>query len=543
MQPVNISGFLGANTSLDPKLLPDGVGVVSTNQRPGKGDLRPWKVPLQVATVPTATQRKTIWRMGQDTANDAQYWLSWTTIVHAIRGFDPSDPTERTYFTGSGTPKWTDNVIGLAGTPYPVATRELAVPAPTTALTATQNTAGTGTDETWYYVHTFVNDKGWESAPSPSSAALTAKPGAIIDLTSLEAAPAGAYGITLRRIYKTKTSASGATEFYFLREIASGLTSTQDDARALGADVLPTGGQGTGSSWVPPPADAHSLTAMWNGMAAVLSGKSVRPCEPYALYAYPLRYEIALQHTGVALAVWGQRLLALTTGDPVLITGSDPMALDDEPTKIMQPCMSAAAVQSFPNGVAWASPNGAWWLGDDGSYNLLENVIDADTWSAMNPSTMIFGRHKELPLLFIFYNDGSKKGLVVDLRNRGSVYPLASGYDAVFRDPISGAMYVLDGGNVQRWDGGSTFMTATHRTKAMRQRAALSFGAVQVVASSYPVTLKVWGGGVLKADRSVPSDKPVRLKDGRAEEWQVEASSTGAVQAIRLANSLTDFKR
>jgi hypothetical protein len=113
----------------------------------------------------------------------------------------------------------------------------------------------------------------------------------------------------------------------------------------------------------------------------------------------------------------------------------------------------------------------------------------------------------------------------------------------VFRDPISGAMYVLDGGNVQRWDGGATFMTATHRSKALRQRAAVSFGAVQVVASSYPVTLKVWGGGALKVDRTVSSDKPVRCKDGRAEEWQVEVASSGAVQAVRLAAAIGDLKQ
>ena len=42
---VDIIAFLGQATTLDPMLLPDGVGTVSLNQRPGFADLRPWNLP------------------------------------------------------------------------------------------------------------------------------------------------------------------------------------------------------------------------------------------------------------------------------------------------------------------------------------------------------------------------------------------------------------------------------------------------------------------------------------------------------------------
>ena len=79
------AGFQGENRAIHPKLLNEAVGVKSVNQKPGRGDLRPWKTPLQVATVPAG--RKTIYRMGRDVANEADYWLSWTGVVHAVRGF------------------------------------------------------------------------------------------------------------------------------------------------------------------------------------------------------------------------------------------------------------------------------------------------------------------------------------------------------------------------------------------------------------------------------------------------------------------------
>ena len=73
---VTVSGFSGAVNAPHPKLLPETVGTVSWNQKPGRGDFRPWRDPLDVATVPAG--RKTIYRFGRDVAEDGRYWMSWT---------------------------------------------------------------------------------------------------------------------------------------------------------------------------------------------------------------------------------------------------------------------------------------------------------------------------------------------------------------------------------------------------------------------------------------------------------------------------------
>lgn len=539
---LDVRGFLGANLALDPTLLSDMVGVDSVNQWPGKDDLRPWKQPLQVATVPSAPQRRTIWRMGQDVSSDTNYWLSWTSVVHAVRDFDPDDTTERTLFTGSGSPKWTNNSIALASPPYPTATRELAVPAPISAPLVSENTPGTGDDETWYYVHTFVNDIGWESAPSPPSAPIVAKPGAIIDITSLESAPSGNYGITLRRIYKGKTGASGNTEFFFLREIAVGNTSTQDDARALG-EVLPTGGQGAGSSWLPLPATAKGLTEMWNGMLAAIVERSVRICEPYHGYAWPLKYEIQTMHPPVALAVWNQSLGILTTGDVLVANGSSPEAFDDEPTKILEPCASATGVVMYREGFVWPSPSGYQWFGEGGHRNLTLNLLDRQAWKALNPASIVASRH--LGLLVASYDDGVvKKGFVLDPRNPTGLYWLSSGYDAMFRDPLTDELYVLEGGNIKKWNAGAALMTASFRSKQFELPADHSFAWCRVVAAAYPVTVKVWRDGTLVFDRAIIGKRAVRLPQGRGRRWQIEASgNAGAVQLVRLATSAEELRQ
>ena len=85
MSIIRFAGFLGENRALEPKLLPNTVGTRSLNAKPGRGDLRPWKAPLNKTTVPGG--RKTIFRMGRDVVSDTNYWLSWPTIVHVAGGW------------------------------------------------------------------------------------------------------------------------------------------------------------------------------------------------------------------------------------------------------------------------------------------------------------------------------------------------------------------------------------------------------------------------------------------------------------------------
>ena len=145
---LTFAGFAGANSAVNPRLLPDGVGVRSVNQRPGRGDLRPWRTPANVAAVPAG--RKSIYRMGRDVPADGTFWLSFAQPgVDAVRSLTADDPSERTFFSlGPGlAPVWTDNTIGLATQPYPTLTFRLGVPAPETQPQVSFITTGTGTTE------------------------------------------------------------------------------------------------------------------------------------------------------------------------------------------------------------------------------------------------------------------------------------------------------------------------------------------------------------------------------------------------------------
>lgn len=543
---INLIGFSGANLAEHPRALPETVGVSIIDAEPGHSDLRAMRAAVTVATVPTSAQRKTIYRLGRDVVSDTNYWFSWSTIVHAIRGFDGDDPTERTYFTGSGTPKWTDNAIGLSGgPPYPQGTRELSVPAPTIAPQIAMGTDGTGTASTNFYVETFVNDLGWESAPGPVSSGIAMKPGAIINIgntIALEAAPAGSYGINRRRLYRTQTGTTGSADFFFLRELAIATTSTTDDARTLGSLLVTAG-------WIPPPAAGFGIIALWGGMTALLAGKRILFSEPNKPYTYPEKYDIPTLDTPLATSSWEQNLLVLTTGRPVLCQGTGPESMDDSRLALSQPLASVASVVSFGHGVCWASNEGLAYAGAAGQANVILGVLTPRQWKAMVPTTMVAGRYGRFYVCS--YNDGiSRKAFMLDPLAPSGIWFLSSGFDACYYDELADALFVLEGGNVRKFDAG-TQLVAKFTSKRFLQTTPRNFSMAKVVATTYPVTLIVtarWvdAAGTAQSNvetRTVLNDLAFTLKDGfMADDWQIEVQAPESVQAVRLAMDARDLK-
>lgn len=539
MPLAQLTGFLGANLKAHERFLPDGVGVMSLNQKPSEeGDLRPWRIPLAIGGIVANAGWKTIYRMGRDVATAGAYWLGWTTVVHAIRAFDASDPTERTAFTGSGSPKWTDNIQALASTPYPTAARELAVPQPTVAPGVTLNTdASTGTARQLYYVYTRVNDIGWESAPSPPVLAPLAKPGATLNLTISESVPAGNYGVNRVRWYRTQVVAGTAdAEYLFLREYAIGASGMLDDARELG-EKLAT------ETWLSLETTATWLTYCWNQFAAALVGKAVRFCEPNEIYAWPLEYEYTLSSTPIALAAFAGRLLALTSDGGELFTGIHPDSMDQKPMAIA-PIVAERSLVVGERFAIWAADDGLYYYGAEEGYRCLTSgCMKADQWRALVPSTIVgsYFTMGDRPLYIGFYNDGALKGFVVDPANPLGIYFLSTGYSAAYWDKLLRKLFVLDGSTVKQWDAGASFMTATFKGKVHRQ-IAYTEGEWFELLGKGTATLKVWTDEVNAPDnalvqrmsRTVATGEG-RLPDGTGgRDWQMEVSTATSVQGVVL---------
>lgn len=544
MQPIRLGPFLGANKALTPKLLPAGLGVNSNNQRPVRGDLRPWKEPLPVKAVSGST--KTIHLLGRDSVADALIWLVWTTIVHAVRGFNADDTTKRTYYTGSGAPKVTNNVIGLAGEPYPTAYRDLGIPKPLTAPLITQTAAGTGDDETRFYAYAYVSD--WDEIGMPAvSAAVTCKPGALLNITALAAPPTGpgeTRGINRIRIWRTV--ASNSADFYFLRDVTLPAASSTDDARDVGSDVLPS------KTWAMPPADLKNLVGLWNGMMAGISGNAVRYSEPFKPYAWPAAYETLCLDTPIALGVTEKSLVIVTTGRPRVVYGSSPEAMDDTPVELIAGCVSAQSVVSLGHGVCWATSDGLAYVGTKGPPRILTSgSMISDDWRALEPHTII-GSQYEGRYYGTYLVGGVRKGFMVDPENPDGIFFFDGAAQAMHFDPLSEKLFILVGTQVYEWQGGATSMLATFTSKVFRQPRPVNPGVAEVIADGYPLTFKLWGGvhseetgwsaGALRLTKTVTSREPFNLPSGyTADDFQVEIITAHPVSGVAIAATVEDL--
>lgn len=530
-----LSGFRGENRALHPLDLQPTVGVSSVNQNPVRGDFRPWRAPLAVATVPAG--RKTIYRMGRDIVSDTQYWLSWATDVYPVRAFIADDTTERTYYTGDGVPKWTDNTMALASAPYPTSFRLLGVPRPATPLQLLASGGVSVNMESRYYTYTYVTDKGEESRPAPVSLELICKQDDKVAISAIAAPPSGNYGINRTRIYRTQSGQQSDTEFFLMQEIASGLTTANDtNANVALNGILQS------TTWLEPPADLSNLTAMWNGMMAGITGNAVRVCEAYKPYAWPLAYEIIPPNVKpVALATFGQALLVLTTGRPRLVAGSTPGGLDDQPLEISQACVSPRSAVSFGHGVAWACPDGLAYYGAGGAKMITAGVMTRDDWQAIKPETII-GTMYEGAYLGFYTVGGVTNGFLIDPLNPTGMYFTDIPGKAAFFDELQDQLYLLDGTDIKKWNAGA-LMTAAFKSKPFLSLTPLNMAAVKPVADAYPFTWKLSADGVLRHTQVFNDGSVQRLPGGYlAEQWQQEISSaSGSVQMVVMATSVQEL--
>lgn len=549
---INLANMGGIAPKITPELLPDNMAQVANNAILHRGGVAPLKTPVTVATPTKSGTKKSIHRFGISQP-ESQYWFSWTTPVNVARGPIAGDTTERTYFSGDGTPKKTDFALATgSGTSYPVAAYELGVPAPTIApvLTRIEGTGPT-VQEQRAYVFTNVTAWGEESAPSPASVE-TADSWHVITLNITDTIPSGQYNITKRYIYRTVTSSSG-TNYYWIGEIAAGVTSFTDniDIAAIGEPLATL-------DWDVPPDDLAGLVALPSGALCGFSGKEVCFSVIGAPYAWPMKYRLTTDYPIVAVAPLGQGVAVLTTGYPYFINTGDPEAaqmirMDDE-----QACVSALSVVPFQGGLIYASPDGLVSLSPAGTTLLTDKIFDRDSWQALGPSALFACKHDNR-----YYGFLTSGGFVLDTTGNFTRHDITA--TACYVDPVLDKMYLAIGANIQKWDSG-TLKTSTWKSKRYNLGYPTGFSCAQIKANIFSsLTFKfaatldsateaanvaaasggnlIASGATLTYTLSVTNQAPFRLPSGFvARMWEFEITGTDHWTMASIASSMTELK-
>ena len=534
------NSFEGVLPSVDVYLLPPNAAQQSVNVRYFGGAIRAFNDKSSVYTSGKSAPLLTLYRFNVATASDTNYWFTFGNRVSVQKGPVPDDTTERTYYTGDGVPKVTDSTLALAGggSSYPNNYYNLGVPAPTNVPTITEGGGGAGVEEERAYVYTYVTGWGEESAPSPPSLVTTVWTGDTNTVGNMgTSAPAGAYNILYKRIYRTVT-VNGQTDYFYVGQVGIATATFADTASIEVGEPLPT------ATWDVPPTDMHSLVLMPNGIMVGASKNTICPSESYTPYAYPDAYRMTTEYDVVGMCAFGQSVAVGTVGNPYLLTGSDPATLSLDKLAAPFACSSARSMVSVGDGVIYASPDGLVYIGVDGVRLLTKDLFLRKDWFALVPSSMhaVFHQGK----YFGFYDTGSVQGgFIFDPFSPSNNFTFTNVWaTAAYVDPVTEAMYLCVGQVIYKWEAAAGLITYTRRTKDTSVANPQNFGAAQVLAASYSnLSATFYFDGGNSFTKTVTSEEPFRLPAGyKTRNVSVLVTGTDTVRRILVASSLRELK-
>ncbi len=447
--------------------------------------------------------------------------------------------------------------------------------------------------DTRFYICTYVNDWGEESAPSPVSAMVEPDQNDTVTLTCL--APPTGRNIKGIRIYRSNAG-SQAAAFQYLTALDGGwalyFSTYPDVASAYTADslgltkheyaevhyrkfgyiekrtspsalaqnspvadsywstaanlqytdrlpssdlqeVCPT------TTWVEPPAALRGITNMPNGIMAGFFGSTVCFSEPYTPYAWPVEYQITTEHPIVGMGVFGQTLVVVTEGFPYYMSGADSASMSAQKLETRQACVSAASVVSVDGGVIYASPDGLCLASGTGVSVITAPHFSRTDWQALAPTTMRCAYHDGV---VYFLATGMTSAYALDPAT-GKLGTVDITPTAFFSDLKTDKLYGASGTAISGLFAGTTLRTAKWRSKVIVTPAQT--GLAWVVAESdfdAGITVRWYGDGVLRHTATLTNRSPVRLPPGRYLEHEIEVEATTRWNSITLASSTQELQ-
>lgn len=527
---IRLSGFKGQFPHITPRLLDPSAAIECIDAILEDGTIKPIRGTTAVHT------------FGSDMASFVQFggsWIGFAADTYAVPGPVAAD---RLYIADGVKPK-----MKVGATTY-----DLALPPPLNpATTETLGTLNPDLIESVTYVYTWVTGFAEESAPSPTSYLIDWSPGLTVRLTAMDAAPAGR-NITLRRIYRSQTSASGVTDFYFVAELpAATLTYDHDLDLAPIQNVLPT------AEYDEPANGLTGIIALPNGGMAGFRGKELMFAEPYRPHAWPTKYRRTVDYEIVALVAFGSSVAILTKGTPYMGQGRSPADFVIEKMESGLPCVSARGVVDLGYAAAYPSNDGLVTISPQGAQIATAGLFTRKQWRSMNPSSFAAAQ-SEGRYVFSHQVGASRAMGIIDLTMEAPFFTRTSDVAGqMIYDQTDAEVYILTGLRVvNRWnDVAASVRTATWRSKVFNLVSPESFGAAQIdidpplgaaaigvpAADAAPVlslACRVFANETL-VTTITEANRPVRMPgQNLAERWIVEIVTNTPVVGFAMAGTI-----
>lgn len=453
MSSIRIDNFGGKIPRQSARLLPPNYAQIATNCKLFSGELRGWNQALLDSTLTPGYTANTVYRI-PNTPSDT-WFTSQYSNVHIEKSPLVNDSYDR-YYWSSGTddvPRY--NTLARLDNGDP--DLRLGAPAPTVAPTdggspPTGGSSNIVVDRV--FVYTFVSEYGEESAPSPPLT-LTGQTddtwtlGGMQVETDIADYTERKFTAGTKKIYRTITSLTGQTNFFFVKEIAIGTTSTtvsDADSTVAFNDLLGSTG------WTPPPAALEGIIAHPNGFLVGFVGRDLYFSEPYRPHAWPDKYRLSCDSEIMGLGIVGNTIGVTTQSNPYGCTGINPAFMSLTKSTTVEPCVSKKGVVTLPNGIYYPSNNGLAWLQPSGAQVITQELVTREEWvTDFSPSTLNACRYgtryfafKDTNSAFI-YDPLEERLAIIDIEHTGSI-------EDVFTDDFSGLVYLLDSNRIYEWD-------------------------------------------------------------------------------------------
>lgn len=543
---IDIDKFFGTMPSAHPLSLPDGFAQVAIDCDLRGGMLSPMRGVRTVGGL-GVSNAKSLHKFGYQSTNEMQWWFAFAAEVDVAKGPVFNDVEERTYFTGpwpvgGGNTKMKKTRLSLANSgsaPYPNNWLNAGLPAPTNLIVVSASGGSTSVEpEVRVYVETFVSSWGEESEPGQPSARVTVNAGGTVALSNLSANPGGPTSITKRRIYRLNYTGTEQSDYQLVVELPIGTTSYNDSVAKIDlGGVLQTRG------FDEPPDGIAGLTPLPNNVMAAFLGFDVYFSEPGYPYAMPLKYCQTVESPIVGLGAFGQTVVALTKGAPFVGYGVDPSQIVLSRAEVPEShagCLSKRGIVSVPGGVYYPTKYGIAMIGAGQAELVTAKYLNNLQWSSdFAPSTML-GCASGNRLIW-FYDTGTKKrGLILDPEVPGLVETTVYG-TATHRS--NGQLYLASGSDLVAWEDGSTYLSYTWKSRKFSLPETANMSCGRVIADAYPVTVKVYGDGVLRATRTVANNREFSLPGGyMARDWEIQIEGTNKVRRVAIAETVDELK-
>lgn len=550
MGTINVKRFLGTAPKISAKLLNEAQAQTARNAKLWSEELRSFAgLGSATALDKTTGDIQTIYRFKGDTV-----WLEWTQDVNVVRGPIANDALEKTYFTGTDTPRVTTNDIynlGTTGTNRPPDSYILGIPAPVGPPVATDSAAGNITaTSTWVYtfVRKYSDGTVEESAPSvPSNSLVSAARQVSVTLPNGAITHAN-YGITHKRLYR-----SDGGLYKFVSEVTLATSPTIDNlaTASLGSAIATT-------LYLPPPDGMVGLIMLPNGITAGFKDNVVYLSEPYRPHTYPLANQYSVNFPIVGLGNVGTSVIVLTQGNPFVGRGVDPAAYAFKRHPGMFPCVSKRSIASSDLGVLWASTGGIA-ISDGVSVTLAtRDFLTQEEWQRDYYPTTLHAAVKD-QRYFAWFTTGTDSagtkvggGLILDRAERAFFSTLGDYVYASHAIPTSGDLWVANRNPyaglrnyVYKWEADPANPIAYEwKSKVFVQPGRDNFAFAQIIADysqglspSQIAAIQAQIAIVQAANSAlVSTDGPI---NGNSDGFEIDGGALGGDNLTQLAPSLT----